>query len=52
MDEFRADVRKKLEEAAENKAKVETENAVIDKVIENAEFDLPDAMLKLKSTTV
>ena len=37
MDEFRADVRKKLEEAAENKAKVETENAVIDKVIENAD---------------
>lgn len=46
MDEFRADVRKKLEEAAENKAKVETENAVIDKVIENAEFDLPDAMVE------
>ena len=45
MDEFRADVRKKLEEA-ENKAKVETENAVIDKVIENAEFDLPDAMVE------
>jgi len=43
MDEFRADVRKKLEE---NKAKVETENAVIDKVIENAEFDLPDAMVE------
>ena len=37
---------KKLEEAAENKAKVETENAVIDKVIENAEFDLPDAMVE------
>ena len=46
MDEFRADVRKKLEEAAENKAKVETENVVIDKVIENAEFDLPDAMVE------
>ena len=46
MDEFRADVRKKLEEAAENKAKIETENAVIDKVIENAEFDLPDAMVE------
>ena len=46
MDEFRADVRKKLEEAAENNAKVETENAVIDKVIENAEFDLPDAMVE------
>lgn len=44
MAEFKADVRKKLEEAAENKAKADTENAIIDKVIENAEFDIPDAM--------
>ncbi len=44
LDEFKADVRKKLEEAAENKAKTDTENAIIDKVIENAEFDIPDAM--------
>ena len=44
MAEFKADVRKKLEEAAENKAKTDTENAIIDKVIENAEFDIPDAM--------
>ena len=44
MKEFREDVRKKLEEAAENKAKSETENAIIDKVIENAEFEIPEAM--------
>ena len=46
LDEYKADVRKKLEEAAENKAKTETENAIIDKVIENAEFEIPDAMLE------
>lgn len=46
LDEYKADVRKKLEEAAENKAKSETENAIIDKAIENAEFDIPDAMLE------
>lgn len=46
MDEFKADVRKKLEEAAMNKAKNETENAIIDKVIENATFDIPDAMVE------
>lgn len=46
MDEFKADVRKRLEEAAQNKAKVETENAIIDKAIENAEFEIPDAMLE------
>ena len=44
LEEYKADVRKKLEEAAENKAKIETENAVIAKVIENAEFEIPDAM--------
>ena len=46
MDEFKADVRKKLEEAAQNKAKVETENAIVDKAIENATFDIPEAMLE------
>lgn len=46
LDEYKADVRKKLEEAAQNKAKTETENAIIDKVIENAEFEIPDAMIE------
>ncbi|MBQ8300721.1 MAG: trigger factor, partial [Clostridia bacterium] len=46
MAEFKADVRKKLEEAAMNKAKNETENAIIDKVIENATFDIPEAMVE------
>ena len=46
MDQYRADVRKKLEQAAENKAKVETENAVIEKVVENAEVDVPAAMVE------
>lgn len=44
LEEYKADVRKKLEEASENKAKVETENAVIAKVVENAEFEIPEAM--------
>lgn len=46
LDEYKADVRKKLEEAAANKAKSETENAIIDKVIENAEFEIPEAMVE------
>lgn len=46
LADYKADVRKKLEEAAENKAKAETENAIVDKVIENAKFDIPDAMLE------
>ena len=44
LDEYKADVRKKLEESAENKAKSETENAIIKKVVENAEFEIPEAM--------
>ncbi len=46
FDEYKADVRRKLEEAAQNKAKSETENAIIDKAVENAEFEIPDAMLE------
>ena len=46
FEEYKADVRKKLEKAAEDKAKVETENAIIDKVVENAEVDIPAAMVE------
>ena len=46
LDEYKADIRKKLEEAAENKAKVETENAVVNKAVENAEFELPEKMVE------
>lgn len=46
MEQYRADVRAKLEKAAEDKAKAETENRVVDKAIENAEFEIPDAMLE------
>lgn len=44
LADYKADVKKKLEETAENKAKVETENAIIAKVVENAEFEVPEAM--------
>lgn len=46
MAEYRESVKAKLAEAAENKAKVETENAVIEKVVENAEVDIPEAMIE------
>ncbi|MCC8169876.1 MAG: trigger factor [Oscillospiraceae bacterium] len=46
MDKFRADVREKLEKAAKEKAKTETENSVVKKVIANAEFEILDAMLE------
>ncbi len=46
MDEFRADVKKRLTEQAQSRAKTETENAVIEKVTMNAEVDIPDAMIE------
>ncbi len=46
LEEYKADVRAKLEKAAEDKAKAETENEVVDKAVENAEFEIPDAMLE------
>ncbi len=48
MTEYRADVRAKLEKTAEEKAKTETENAVVDKVVANAEVDIPDVMVDMQ----
>ena len=45
MAEFRANVKERLEKRAEQKVKTETENAVIDKVCENAEVEIPEAMI-------
>lgn len=45
MDEFKKSIRERLEKAAADKTKTETENAVIDKVCENAEVDIPAGMI-------
>ncbi len=45
LAEYKADVRKKLEDKEKEKAEDEIKNAVVDKAIENAEFDVPDAMV-------
>ena len=46
LDEYKKDVRTRLEKAAEDKTKAETENAIIDKVCEASEIDIPDAMIE------
>lgn len=46
LDEYKKDVRARLEKTAENRTKAETENAVIDKVAEAAEIDIPVAMIE------
>lgn len=43
--EYKADIRKKLQEKKEQDAKVENENNVIEKVVENAQMELPQPMV-------
>lgn len=45
LDEYKADIRKKLQEKKEQNAKVENENNVIEKVVENAQMELPQPMV-------
>ena len=46
VDEYKADLKAKLEEKKSKEAKTEKENTVIDKIFENATMDIPDAMLQ------
>lgn len=46
LEEYKQDIRRKLTEAAEHKAKHETEDRVIKKVTENATLEIPDVMIE------
>lgn len=45
LDELKQDIKGKLQTEASNKEKAELENNVIEKVIENAEMDIPEVMV-------
>ena len=45
LDEYKNSVKARLEEQAANKTKQETENAVIEEVVKNAEVEIPQAMI-------
>lgn len=45
VDEYKAEIRAKLEKQADDKAENAFESAVIEKVCENAEIDIPEAMI-------
>ena len=45
LEEYKADLRKKIAERKERQGKVDTENAAVDKAIENATMELPKAMV-------
>lgn len=46
LDEYKADLRKKLVEKAEHQAEHENEDNVVEKVVENATLDIPDVMVE------
>ena len=46
VDEYKAEIRKKLEEQAEQRAENAFENDVIEAVVENATIDIPEAMIE------
>ena len=46
VEEYKAEIRAKLEKNADNRAENAFENAVIEKVCENAEIDIPAAMIE------
>ena len=48
LDELKASIKEKLEEQNEEKAKYETQEAVIKAVCENAKLDIPSGMIELE----
>ena len=46
VDEYKAEIREKLEKQADNRAESAFENEVIEKVCENAKVDIPNAMIE------
>ena len=45
FEEYKANLRKKLEDAAQKRADAETENELIQKAVDAADCDIPDAMV-------
>lgn len=46
LEEVKADIKKKIEEANNERAKVEFEDSVVDAAVENAKIDVPEVMIK------
>lgn len=52
LDEFKADLEKKLKDRRETSAQQEFENAVLTKLIENTEMEVPDAMVEYETDRI
>jgi len=46
VEEYKAEIREKLEKQADNRAEVNFENELIEKICENAKVDIPEAMIE------
>ncbi|MDE6565523.1 MAG: trigger factor, partial [Clostridia bacterium] len=46
VEDYKADIKAKLQKTAEDKANREMENALLDKIAENTEINIPDAMIE------
>jgi len=52
LDALKADIRSKLTEQAEKTTKQEKENAVVDKMVENTEIDVPACMIDTRVESI
>lgn len=52
VDELKEDVKKRLEESREHAKKVNADNEVFKKVIENASVDIPDTMIEREANSL
>jgi trigger factor len=48
LDEYKADIRERLQEQKDAKAKQEKENQVVEKAIENVTIDIPEPMIAME----
>ncbi len=46
LEEYKNNIRERLEKEAKEKEKVEFENKIVDKVVEDSEVDIPEAMIE------
>lgn len=46
LDEYKNDIKEKLEKSAKENAKISNQNNIIDKVVEDAEMEIPEVMVE------
>lgn len=46
LEEYKADIKEKIRERKKEEANTERENKIVDLVVENAQMDIPDAMIE------